>query len=164
MDTMIRPPIRTMQPVDLLQVMSIEELNGHGSNPATGRWDEADFRQVLMVPKHQGIVALEGERIIGFAIYCLMDDKIHICNMAVRPRYARNGVGTEMINKLVARAKKKNRNLLEIDIRESNLGAQIFLRNMGFKAIHVVRGWYETSVLNESIREDAYKFQLILEA
>lgn len=142
----------------LPQVLAIEKVNSQESNPLEGAWKGKDFKEVLAQPNHQGIVAWQGTKIVGFAIYCLSLDKIHIANMAVHPDYLRQGIGSQLLMKLKAKLRLKRRTSLEIDIRESNLHAQLFLRGRGFKAICVCRNWYE-----EPRKEDAYKFQYKLE-
>lgn len=158
MKTLVRPSITVLHREYLPQVMAIEKINSHESNPLLGAWKCEDFYEVLSQPNHQGIVAWKGNKIVGFAIYCLSIDMIHIANMAVHSDYLKQGVGTQLLIKLNSKLKPKRRTTLEIDIRESNLHAQLFLRGRGFKAICVCRNWYE-----EPRKEDCYKFQYKLE-
>jgi len=161
--TVVSTETRTMQPSDLGQVMVIEDTNGPRSNPMGGAWTKEDFCAVLQAANHQGIVALMKQnrkyKIVGFAVYCLLADKIHVCNMAVHPEHQGQGVGTMLIDRLKDKlARSGRRKALEFDIRESNLPAQLYLKGRGFRAISVVRNWYE-----QPVREDAYKFQFKLE-
>lgn len=142
----------------LPQVLVIEKSNSQEANPLGGAWSKEDFMQVLAIPSHHGIVAWRGSKIVGFAVYCLSMDKIHIANMAVHADYLNESVGSQLIMKLKAKLRPKRRVSLEIDIRESNLRAQLFLRSRGFKAICVCRNWYE-----KPRKEDCYKFQFKLE-
>lgn len=142
----------------LPQVMEIEEGNSLESNPLAGKWKRKDFLEVLAHPNHQGMVAWSGKKIVGFAIYSLSYEKIHICNMAVHPDYLNQGIGSQIIMKFKSKLRPKRRTSIDIDIRESNLRAHLFLRNRGFKAICVCRNWYEAPC-----KEDAYKFQYKLE-
>ncbi len=145
--------IRFIKPADLREVVMIEQRDGAKSNPLGGAWAKEDFCQVLQSASHKGLVVRAKRHIIGYVVYCLMPDKIHVCNMVVTTKFRKHGAGTQMLDKLKEELSLR-RPLLEIDVKESNLAAQLFLRNRGFKAISVVRNWYE-----KPVKEDAYKFQ-----
>lgn len=139
-------------------VLDIESLNSACASPVAGQWTEEDFCYVMSQPNHLGVVAVDNyDTVVGFAIYQLADDKIHICNMAVHPDYIRMGVGTLLLNKLKSKLRKDRREKLEIDVRETNMTACRFLSSQGFKATDVIRNWYETPQY-----EDAYKFQYLI--
>lgn len=150
--------VTTMHREYLPQVLAIEKSNSQKANPVGGVWRQQDFINVLAHTDHNGIVAWKGKKIVGFAIYCLYINKIHIANMAVHADHIEEGIGSQLIMKLKAKLKPKHRTSLEIDIRESNLHAQLWLRTRGFKAFHVERNWYE-----HPEKEDCYKFQYKLE-
>ena len=135
----------------LEDVVKIESTNSMLSNHKTGRWSKADFIAVLQSKDYCGLVVVEKKKVLGFVIYCLMVDKIHICNLAVHKGYLCQGVGTRILDKM--KSKLVRRKIMEIDIRESNLYAQLWLRDRDFKATGVVRRWYEDT------DEDAYKFR-----
>jgi ribosomal-protein-alanine N-acetyltransferase len=149
---------RTMQPSDLNAVLAIEENNGPKSNPMGGAWTKEDFCSVLQAANHAGLLVTVTQnrrtKIVGFAIYCMMPDKIHVCNLAIHKDYERRGLASLMIGKLKDKLRPGKRTSLEFDIRESNLHAQLYLKKQGFRAISVIRNWYE-----HPEREDAYKFQ-----
>lgn len=139
-------------------VLDIEAVNSHMASPVSGQWTEEDFCYVMGQPNHLGLVAIDNnELVVGFAIYQLSEDKIHICNMAVHPDYTRMGIGTLLLNKLKSKLRNNRREKLETDVRETNMRACYFLRSQGFKATDVIRNWYETPQY-----EDAYKFQYLI--
>jgi ribosomal protein S18 acetylase RimI-like enzyme len=141
------------------QVLQIEKKNGSRSSPVSGVWSKKDFLEVLRDPRNEGLVVVQKqplEKVIGFAIYSIYEDRYHIPNMAVDPAFCRKKVGTHIILKMKAKL-RPNRTAIDIDVRETNLNGQLFLKKMGFKAIQVDRDWYEKP------REDAYKFRYQLE-
>lgn len=142
----------------LTQVLAIEKSNSQESNPLGGSWTKKDFLDVLAIPSHHGIVAWKGSKIVGFVIYCLSMDKIFVANLAVHADHLNEGIGSQLVMKLKSKLRPKRRVSLEIDIRESNLRAQLFLRGRGFKAVCVCRNWFE-----QPRKEDCYKFQYKLE-
>jgi ribosomal-protein-alanine N-acetyltransferase len=99
------------------------------------------------------MVAEHDERVVGFMIYELHKNRLHILNFAVHSDFRRRGVATGMIRKLVGKLSPQRRNRILLEIRETNLAAQLFFREAGFRAISVLREFYEDSP------EDAYLMQ-----
>ncbi len=58
-----------------------------------------------------------------------------------------------MINKLVGKLSQQRRNRVVLEIRETNLAAQLFFRNSDFMAVSVLRDYYDDTT------EDAYVMQ-----
>ena len=99
------------------------------------------------------MVAEQGEKVVGFMIYELHKSKLHILNFAVSPMFRRLGVGGQMIAKLVSKLSSHRRTKITLEVRETNLPAQLFFRAQGFKAMRVLRAYFEDS------GEDAFLMQ-----
>ena len=117
------------------------------------RWSYDDFIRCLRCRNCIGMVAEHDEQVVGFMIYELHKSRLHILNFAVDPRFARMGVGTAMIGKLVSKLRYERKNRIMLEVREANIDAQLFFRSLGFRAISVLRGFYDDSA------EDAYLMQ-----
>jgi ribosomal-protein-alanine N-acetyltransferase len=78
-------------------------------------------------------------------IYELHKNKLNVLNFAVAPPYRRQGIGTQMIGKLVAKLTTHRRSKVTLAVRESNLSAQLFFRQQEFKAVKVLKNFYEDS-------------------
>lgn len=115
-------------------------------------WFEEDFIRCLRQRNCIGMVATFGARLVGFMVYELHKTRLHIMNFAVASEFRRRGVGRQMVTKLVWKLSPQRRTRLTLEIRESNLDAQLFFRSQGFRATMVMRGFYEDS------DEDAYLF------
>jgi ribosomal-protein-alanine N-acetyltransferase len=116
-------------------------------------WSEEDFIRCLRQRNCIGMVAEYDERVVGFMIYELHKNRLHILNFAVRTEFRRRGVGWSMARKLVGKLSQQRRNRILLEIRETNLDAQLFFRQCGFRAISVLRDFYEDTT------EDAYLMQ-----
>jgi len=116
-------------------------------------WTEEDFLRCLRQRNCIGMVAEHNERVVGFMIYELHKSRLNIVNFAVAAAYRRLGVGTQMVAKLISKLSSHRRTRISLVVRERNLPAQVFFRAQGFKAIKVLRGYYEDS------GEDAYLMQ-----
>lgn len=139
--------IRWMIRRDMPEVLDIE--NRSFEFP----WSEEDFIRCLRQRNCIGMVAEYDERVVGFMIYELHKNRLHILNFAVRPEFRRRGVATAMVKKLIGKLSQQRRNRILLEIRETNLGAQLFFRDSGFRAISVLRDFYEDTT------EDAYLMQ-----
>jgi ribosomal-protein-alanine N-acetyltransferase len=104
-------------------------------------WDEDAFIRVLRQRNCISMVAEHDEKIAGF--------------FAVHPAYQRNGVGRQMVEKLTGKLTADRRSRILLEIRETNLDAQLFFKAMGFRAVSVIRGFYP----DDAPDEDAYLFQ-----
>ncbi len=128
-----RVHIRWMIRRDMPEVLAIE----HASFEYP--WCEEEFLRVLRQRNCIGMVAEYGERIVGFMIYELHRNKIHVLDFATHPEFRRSGVGRQMIVKLVGKLSAQRRNRIALYVRETNLAAQLFYRVNGFRAAEVVR-------------------------
>lgn len=145
--------LRWMVRRDMPEVLAIEA--GAFEFP----WSEEDFIRCLRSRNCIGMVAEDCEAsVVGVMIYELHRTRLHILNLAVAPRQQRLGVGRQMIEKLVGKLSPQRRNRIMLEIRETNLPAQLFFRACGFRAISLLRDFYEDTP------EDAYLFQYRLTA
>ncbi len=142
--------IRWMIRRDMSEVLQTEQESF--SHP----WTEEDFLHCLRQRNCIGMVAEQGDRVVGYVIYELHKTKLHVLNMAVHPSARRLTVGTHMVLKLMSKLSSHRRSRITLDVRESNLAAQIFFRRLGFLAVRVLRGYYEDT------GEDAYVMEYLL--
>src|SRR5438552_16731588 len=143
----VRVHIRWMIRRDMPEVLQTEQESFEYS------WTEEDFLRCLRQRNCIGMVAEPGERVVGFMIYELHKAKLHILNFAVHPQYRRYGVGGQMVSKLISKLSSHRRTRITLEVRETNLTAQLFFRAQGFRAIKVLRSFYEDS------GEDAFLMQ-----
>lgn len=141
----IKVHIRWMVRRDLPEVLAIERECFEFA------WNEEDFLKCLRQRNCIGMVAEHDGRVVGFMIYELPKNRIHLLNVATLSAYRRQGVGTQMIAKLIAKLGNQRRNRLVLEVRETNLHAQLFLRSLGFRATEILKGFYEEA------QEDAYQ-------
>ncbi len=116
-------------------------------------WSEEDFIRCLRQRNCIGMVAEHEDRVVGFMIYELHRSRLHLLNFAVSSEYRRFGVGSQMMQKLIAKLSNQRRSRILLEVRETNLPAQLFFRENGFRAINVLRDYYSDTT------EDAYLMQ-----
>ncbi len=140
----VRVHIRWMIRRDMPDVLAIERKSFEFP------WSEEDFIRCLRQRNCIGMVAEVDDQVVGFMIYELHKSRLHILNFAVHPDFRQRHVGAQMVEKLVGKLSSQRRNRILLEVRETNLAAQVFFRSNGFRAISVLREFYEDTP------EDAY--------
>ena len=143
-DPRLRVHIRWMIRRDMPEVLGIEQAAFEFP------WLEEDFIRCLRQRNCIGMVAEQGERVVGFMIYELHKTRLHILNFAVASDTTRRGVGEQMVGKLIGKLSSQRRTRITLEVRETNLDAQLFFKESGFRAVSVLRNFYDDSP------EDAY--------
>jgi len=139
--------IRWMIRRDLPTVLAIEESSFEFA------WSEEEFIRCLRQRNCIGMVAELGDQVVGFMIYELHQNRIHLLNFAVCPMMRKKQIGTAMVDKLIGKLSDDRRNRILLEVRETNLDAQLFFRKLGFRVISLLRDFYDDTP------EDAYLFQ-----
>ena len=143
--------IRWMIRRDTPEVMAIEQA-GFG-RPKT----EEEILAMLRRRNCIGMVAEQGERVVGFMIYELHKTSVRILDFAVHPDRRRMGAGAQMAAKLAGKLSSHRRTRLAIHVRETNLAAQLFFASQGFRAVDVLREHFDDT------EEDAYAMVYAIE-
>lgn len=129
--------IRWMIRRDMAEVLNIE------TQCFEFPWLEEDFIKCLRQRNCIGMVAERGEKVLGFMIYELHKTKLHILNFAVLPSHRYQTIGRQMAEKLISKLSTARRTEITLESRESHIGALMFFKALGFKAIGMLHGYYE---------------------
>ncbi|MFM8734753.1 MAG: ribosomal protein S18-alanine N-acetyltransferase [Pirellulales bacterium] len=121
-------------------------------------WSEEDFTRCLRQRNCIGMVAEIADSVVAFMIYELHRSRLHMLNFAVMRTHRRLGIGTQMLEKLVGKLTPERRGRIVLEVRETNLPAQLFFRSLGFRATSVLKDFYQDST------EDAYLMEYCLES
>lgn len=122
-------------------------------------WGEDDFIRCLRHRNCIGMVAdtcvdpSAFDRVAGFMVYELHRTRLHLLNFAVGREFRRRGIGRAMVVKLKDKIAPGLRQRIALEVRETNVAAQLFWQAMGFRATSVVRDFYRDT------DEDAYVFE-----
>ena len=143
----LRIQLRWMIRRDMPEVLSIEQ------EAFKFPWLDEDFTRCLRQRNCIGMVAEVGDSVVAFMIYELHRTRLHVLNFAVRRSHRRLAIGTQMMGKLFAKLSIERRDRILLEVRERNLPAQLFFRSLGYRAISVLKDFYEDST------EDAYLMQ-----
>lgn len=146
-----KPSVRWLKRSDMPRVFEIEKLSFEFT------WTEEEFLACLRQRNCISVVYESAHGLVqGFMIYELHKDMLRILVLAVAPEVRRTGVGSAMIHGLIDKLGQQRRHTIEAEVRETNLPAQKFLAQAGFRAVKTLRLHYEET------KEDAYLFRYSL--
>jgi ribosomal-protein-alanine N-acetyltransferase len=117
------------------------------------QWTMEDFQECFRSLDTIGkVVEVQGV-IVGFLIYQLdrEEHEVLIKSIAVAPDWRRHGIGQSMIQSLERKLAQGYQRVSAL-VPEGNLALQLMLRSLGFRAVRVLRRWYDD--------EDAYLMQM----
>ncbi|NLL47048.1 MAG: ribosomal protein S18-alanine N-acetyltransferase [Firmicutes bacterium] len=89
------------------------------------------------------IVAMVGERIVGYAGIWIILDEGHITNIAVDPAFQRQGIGEGLLNVLTQAAVARGVIAMTLEVRVSNTGAQALYSKLGFVPNGIRKQYYQ---------------------
>jgi [ribosomal protein S18]-alanine N-acetyltransferase len=121
-------------------------------------WSEGVFRDCVRVGYLCRVVEFRGE-IAGYGIMSFGAGEAHILNVCIRSDLRSYGVGRQLMNYLLDRAREEYMQDVFLEVRPSNAVAMKLYESMGFGRIGVRKGYYQAV----GGREDALIYKLALE-
>lgn len=141
---MLKANILELKNEDVLVVAEIEKECF--SKP----WSEKAIKAVINDDLSHFIVAKVGNEVVGYGgMYSVMGEG-YIYNIAVKRKYRKFRIGTNIVNELVNYSKIKSLNFLSLEVRKSNTPAINLYSNCGFKKIGNRKNFY-TNPLEDAI-------------
>lgn len=134
-----------MKKEDMDQVLAIEQASF--SMPWSRNLFLSEFRSPLVSTL---LVALADDpssrRVIGFIVYWLVAEEVHILNLAAAPERRRQGVAKKLVLAALRSANQKGAKRAFLEVRASNTSAQRLYSSLGFSGTSVRRGYYDTPI------------------
>lgn len=142
--------IRKMNIFDLKEVMRIEKIS------FVSKWTIDDFIYELIInTKATYFIYKIGNSIVAYIGIWILDDEIHISNLAVDPLFRRRGIARKLINRIIKEAYKVNIKTVSLEVRISNINAINLYENMDFEKNSILKDYYKV--------EDGVRMVLLLE-
>ncbi len=139
--------IRRMTAEDLPGVMDIERVAF--SNP----WTLEMVRKELTQDWSTILLAEEamaaGWQLLGFSIFWLVADEIHVLNVATAQSQRRRGIGRSVMEATLDYGRNHRCRIASLEVRRGNEGAIGLYKALGFKAVGMRPNYYADD------REDA---------
>jgi [ribosomal protein S18]-alanine N-acetyltransferase len=115
-------------------------------------WEIQQFQYTLEKGLGVAFVAESEGRVVGYIFFELEPERYNVINLAVTPEYRRKGVGTKLMRFIIRKLRVDRRPDLHVAVSDRNLATHLFLKDIGFRAIEVQRGFFGHG-------HDAYEFQ-----
>lgn len=141
---MLKANILELKNEDVLVVAEIEKECF--SKP----WSEKAIKTEINNDLSYFVVAKVGNEVVGYGgMYSVMGEG-YIYNIAVKRKYRKFGIGTNIVNELVNYSKIKSLNFLSLEVRKSNTPAINLYSNCGFEKVGNRKNFY-TNPLEDAI-------------
>ncbi len=88
-------------------------------------------------------------RVVGFLLVVYEPEGLHMVNLAVDPDFRRRGLGLGALERIDELAEERGAERVVLEVRETNLAAQLLYRKAGYRAVRIVSDYYRN--------EDAYR-------
>jgi len=141
------PPFgfRRMALDDLARVMEIEK-DGFAhpwSADLLRREMVHDWSTILLATElRRGAAGVAREAILGFIVYWLVHDELHVLNIATAVDERRRGVGRALMDEAAARARRAGAVLATLEVRRSNASAIVLYRALGYRQVGIRPNYY----------------------
>lgn len=128
--------MRAMTDQDLPDVMEIEKRS------FVSPWTRGMFAQTLKSPVARNFVMTEGRDIVGYVISYQAGIEMHVMNIAVHPGRRHQGIGLDMMERVLGTARMNSLEECFLEVRETNCPARGLYEKLGFKRIGRRKGYY----------------------
>ena len=140
-ESVLKPySIDPMRERDLIEVVEIEEASG------LNRWGYDAYRRELFTnPNSIMLVARNqvlGPTVIGFFAGWIVEDELHVNNVAAHQDFRRIGVGRSLMEAAMDESSRRGVAHVILEVRASNEAAQLLYKDLGFSFIGRRRDYY----------------------
>jgi len=127
--------IREFKPEDLEEVIEIADTS------LTERYFPTLFMDIYQAWP-QGFLVAESKNILGFIAGNKIYNEARILMLAVREKYRRKGIGTNLLRRFLSVCKKEGLVSIRLEVRTTNTGAITFYKKFGFHIISFIPNYY----------------------
>ena len=98
-------------------------------------WSERSIASEITNPLSAWIVAVDGDRVVGYVGSQAVPPEADVMNLAVLPDYRRQGIGQRLIDLLIERLHADGISSLTLEVRVSNQPAISLYEKLGFAVV-----------------------------
>lgn len=113
-------------------------------------WSLESIQEMFSAEGYRSYVYWQGEKIVGYIGMRKIFDEADITNVAVHPFCRRQGIGKQLLKRLLQTAKDENICRIFLEVRRTNQAAIRLYEQSGFHMIDIRKNYYDKP------REDAY--------
>ena len=148
-----------MGPVPLTRAW-ISEVYALESQWGDVRWSLPQLESELTLDVSRFFVLLdEAEKEVkGYAGYWKVHDEAQVSNLCVAPKYRRQGLGRQLVECLLDRARVEKCQTMNLEVRAHNTAARALYASLGFREVGLRKNFYDNP------KDDAVLMELFLNA
>ncbi len=139
---------RRMRPEDLPRVVEIERdgFRHPWSRDLLERELSHAWSTVLLaLEERAGPRSSPGERsevVVGFIVFWLVHDEVHVLNIATAREERRRGIGRALMEEAAEAGRRRGATLVTLEVRRSNHAALARYRPLGYRQVGVRPNYY----------------------
>ncbi len=111
-------------------------------------WKLSTFADCFTKP-YYGVLALDGEALVGYAIVLEVLDEATLMDIAVTENERGKGIGKALVDFVLLTSKTNGMSEIWLEVRESNASAIALYEKKGFEHIETRKHYYATSAGKE---------------
>lgn len=132
--------IRRLRWWDIPAVTALEDALFDDAWTAEMFWNE-----LAQAESRTYLVATEGDEVVAYAGLAAMPDEAYVQTIAVAPSHQRQGLGAELLQRLMKDADDRGLPRVGLEVRVDNAAAIALYESFGFTAIAVRKRYYQPS-------------------
>lgn len=128
--------IETMKPSHVSQIAALE------ARCFSAPWDAGSIAAELENPLALWLVAVEGDRVLGYVGSQTVLGESDMMNLAVHPDYRRQGIAEKLVTSLISTLAERGSRCLTLEVRSSNAAAKALYGKLGFSQVGCRKNYY----------------------
>ena len=110
--------------------------------PWTAQVFVEELEQVRSGKRHY-LVGTISDELVGYGGLLYVENDAHVTNLAVHPMWRSRGIATELMLDLAWEANRRGCEAMTLEVRHTNVAAQLLYRRFGFVPAGVRKKYYE---------------------
>jgi len=137
--------IRDMTVTDIAAVKKLESVAFEDAWPQRVFETELEngFAQYRVALEHKSQNKRRAQNIFGYSGVWFMVDQLHLVSIAIHPNYRRSGMGERLMFDVVEQANAALLPKIVLEVRKSNLSAQLLYEKFAFEKIGELKNYYK---------------------
>ncbi|HET6439160.1 MAG TPA: ribosomal protein S18-alanine N-acetyltransferase [Anaeromyxobacter sp.] len=131
---------RRMRPEDLPRVVEIEKDGFR--HPWSRELLERELSHAWSTVLLATVDRPRGEAVIGFIVFWVVHDEVHVLNIATAREERRSGVGRALMEEAAEAGRRRGATLATLEVRRSNEAAITLYRSLGYRQAGVRPNYY----------------------
>ena len=129
---------------DLLEVVEIEERSGLSRWGWSAYYAELQGQNGLMFVARvvKPLEQPQSYNLAGYIVARLTAGEVHINNVAIRDEFRRQGLGCQLLNRILEEGRKREAEAAFLEVRSGNAAAQALYERCGFELLGRRRNYY----------------------